>query len=54
MADKLEYQRIVGSLLHLAQCTGPDIALAVGMLAAFCAAPSEKHHKALLNVVRCG
>jgi hypothetical protein len=49
--DKLEYQRIVGSLLHLAQCTRPDIALAVGALAAFCAAPSEVHHKALLNVV---
>jgi hypothetical protein len=52
MADKLECQRIVGSLLHLAQCTRPDIALAVGALAAFCAAPTEKHHKTLLNVVR--
>jgi hypothetical protein len=52
MADKLEYQRIVGSLLHLAQCTRPDIALAVGALAAFWAAPSEKHHKTLLNVIR--
>jgi hypothetical protein len=51
-ADKLEYQRIVGSLLPLAQCTRPDIALAVGALAAFCAVPSEKHHKTLLNVVR--
>jgi hypothetical protein len=51
MVDKLEYQHIVGSLLHLVQCTRPDIALAVGALAAFCAAPSEVHHKALLNVV---
>jgi hypothetical protein len=34
MADKLQYQRVVGSLLHLAQCTWPDIALPVAALAA--------------------
>jgi hypothetical protein len=35
MADWLGYQKVVGSLLHLAQCTRPDIALPVGALAAY-------------------
>jgi hypothetical protein len=52
MTDKLEFQRTLGSLLHLAQCTRPDIALPVSALAAFEAAPSEMHHGALLDVVR--
>jgi hypothetical protein len=32
MTDKLQYQRVVGSLLHLAQCTRLDIALPVAAL----------------------
>jgi len=35
MADQEKYQSYVGSLLHIALCTRPDIALAVGALAAF-------------------
>jgi hypothetical protein len=52
MADKLEYQSILGSLLHLAQCTRPDIAVAVGALASFSSAPSQLHRAALIDVVR--
>jgi hypothetical protein len=52
MADKLGYQKVIGSLLHLAQCTRPDIALPVGALAAYASAPSEAHYEAMLNVVR--
>jgi hypothetical protein len=51
MADKLECQQVVGSLLHPAQCTCPDIALPVSALAAYAAAPSEGHHAALLDIV---
>jgi hypothetical protein len=32
MADKQLYQQVLGSLLHLAQCTRPDIALPVSAL----------------------
>jgi hypothetical protein len=39
-ADKLEYQEVVGSLLHQAQCTHPDIGPSVSTLAAYTAAPS--------------
>jgi hypothetical protein len=52
MADKRRYQRVVGSLLHLAQCTRPDIALTVAVLAGYSSAPSA-HHAVLLDVVRC-
>jgi hypothetical protein len=49
---KLWYQRVVGSLLHLAQCTRPDIALSVAALAAYSSAPSAQHFAVLLDVVR--
>jgi hypothetical protein len=52
MTDKVAYQVVVGSVLHLVQCTRPDLALAVGALAAYCSAPSAAHHAALLDVVR--
>jgi hypothetical protein len=52
MGDKELYQSGIGSLLHLAQCTRPDIALAVGALAAYSSAPSTDHVEAMLDVVR--
>jgi hypothetical protein len=52
MADKQLYQQTIGSLLHLAQCTRPDIALPVGALAAYCSKPSAVHWARLLDVVR--
>jgi hypothetical protein len=52
MTNKLRYQRVVGSLLHLAQCTRPDIALPVAALAAYSSAPSARHFAVLLDVVR--
>jgi Reverse transcriptase (RNA-dependent DNA polymerase) len=52
MADVLAYQSAVGSLLHIAQCTRPDIALAVGALSAYNAAPTQAHFDAMLDVVR--
>jgi hypothetical protein len=52
MADKLQCQRVVGSLLNLAQCTRPDIALPVAALAAYSSAPSTQHYAVLLDIVR--
>jgi hypothetical protein len=43
MAIQLDFQRGIGSLLHWAQCTRPDIALAIGALAAFNSAPNKLH-----------
>jgi hypothetical protein len=52
MAHKLNYQKVIGSLLHLAQCTRPDIALPVGALASHASAPSMAHSEALVKLVR--
>jgi hypothetical protein len=52
MTDKLRYPRVVGSLLHLAQCTRPDIALSVAALAACLSEPSAQHFAVLLDVER--
>jgi hypothetical protein len=51
MAGKEQYQATIGSLLHLAQSTRPDIALPVGALAAYSAA-SAPHREAILDEVR--
>ena len=50
--DLEKYQSVVGSLLHLAQCTRPDIALSVGALTSYCHAPSQAHLDAAFDVVR--
>jgi hypothetical protein len=52
IADKLQYLRVVGSLLHLAQCSRPDIALPDAALAACSSAPSTQHYAVLLDIVR--
>ena len=52
MADVDVFRSRVGSLLHIAQCTRPDIALAVGALASYAKAPSQAHQEALLDVIR--
>src|SRR5579862_1368518 len=46
------YQRLVGSLNHLAVFTRPDIAFSVSKLAQFNSNPSATHLKAALHVVR--
>jgi hypothetical protein len=52
LADRVQYQTWLGSLLHLAQCTRPDIAQAVGALASYGSAPSVTHLKALVMLIR--
>ena len=51
-ADKVEFQSGIGSLLHIAQCMRPDIAVSVGALAAFSSEPAAEHFEAMLDVVR--
>ncbi|KAJ9507131.1 hypothetical protein QJQ45_004864 [Haematococcus lacustris] len=46
------YAKLVGSLMHLAVCTRPDIAHAVGLCAKYMAAPTQQHWQALHGVLR--
>ena len=41
--DAAQYQSMVGSLLHAARATRPDIAHAVGIVSKFNAAPTQAH-----------
>ena len=49
---EVPYRKLVGMLLHLANCTRPDISAAVGILGKFNANPGTKHWKAGLEVVK--
>lgn len=47
-----QYQSMIGSLLYLANCTRPDLAQPVGMLARFMSNPSDDHMSAAKQVLR--
>jgi len=49
--DQSEYLSIVGSCLHLAQVSRPDIAYAVGVLSRHSATPGREHMDAAINLV---
>jgi hypothetical protein len=51
MTDKLRYQLEVGSLLHLAQCMGPDFVLSVAALAAYSSPSSAQHFAVMLDAI---
>ena len=50
--DPIQYQSMVGSLLHAARATRPDIAQAVGMVSKFNAEPTEAHLTAVKRILR--
>ena len=51
--DRHEYCRVlVGTLLHLANCTRPDIAFAAGILFWYSQSPCATHWEAALGVLR--
>jgi hypothetical protein len=50
--DSSRYQSMVGSLLHLARATRPDIAHAVGSVSKFNSEPTEAHLTAVKRIFR--
>ena len=46
------YRSLIGALNHIANCTRPDIAAAVGICAQFCENPGETHWKAAKMILR--
>ena len=51
-ADPILYQSMVGSLLHAARATRPDIAHAVSIVSKFNAKPSQTHLTAVKRIFR--
>jgi hypothetical protein len=49
--DPIEYLSIVGSCLHLAQVSRPDISFAIGVLSRHSATPGRQHMEAAINLV---
>jgi hypothetical protein len=49
--DPIEYLSIVGSCLHIAQVSRPDIAYAIGVLSRHSATPGKQHMEAAINLV---
>ncbi|KAJ9561780.1 hypothetical protein OSB04_006940 [Centaurea solstitialis] len=43
LGAEIPYLCAIGALLYLAQCTRPDIAFSVNLLARFCSAPTQRH-----------
>ena len=50
--DTVQYQSMVGSLLHAARATRPDIAHAVGVVSNFNATPTQAHLTAVKRIFR--
>ncbi len=50
--DSVQYQSMVGSLLHAARATRPDIAHAVSVVSKFNAEPTEAHLTAVKRIFR--
>ena len=49
--DPIEYLSVIGSCLHLAQVSRPDVAYAVGVLSRHSATPGHVHMDAAINLV---
>jgi len=49
--DPVQYQSMVGSLLHATKATHPDIAHAVGIVSKFSATPTQAHLTAVKRIL---
>ncbi|KAM1446751.1 hypothetical protein ACFXTO_005931 [Malus domestica] len=52
IGPEVPYLSAVGALLYLAQCTRPDIAFSVNLLARYSSAPTIRHWKGVKDVLR--
>ena len=52
MADQLEYQKAVGSLMYAMTATRPDLAFVIGKFSQFCNSPSARNRAGLQRVFR--
>ena len=53
---KVPYLSAIGVLMYLANCTRPDIAFSINLLARYSSAPSRRHWNGIKHILRylCG
>ena len=52
LGPEVPYLSAIGALLYLAQCTRPDIAFSVNLLARYSSAPTIRHWNGVKNILR--
>ena len=52
LGPEFPYLSAIGALLYLANCTRPDIAFAINLLARFSASPTRRHWNGIKHIFR--
>ena len=52
LGPKVPYLNAIGAMMYLAQCTRPDIAFAVNLLARFSSEPTRRHWNGIKHIFR--
>ena len=52
LGPKVPYLSVIGALMYLANCTRPDIAFSVNLLARYSSAPIRRHWKGIQHILR--
>jgi hypothetical protein len=53
LGSEVPYLSAIGALMYLGNCTRPDIAFAVNILARFSSCPTKRHWKGIKHIFRC-
>ena len=52
LGPEVPYLSVIGALMYLANCTRPDIAFSVNLLARYSSAPTRRHWKGIQHILR--
>jgi len=52
LGSEVSYLSAIGTLMYLANCTRPDIAFAVNLLARFSSCPTKRYWKGIKHIFR--
>ena len=52
LSPEVPYFSVIGSLLYLANCTRPDIAFSVNLLARYSSSPTQRHWNGIKHILR--